>query len=327
MKYYSKIWIIIIFLMLCSVISINAEIVNGIACKVNDSIITIHEFNVAYQGELNKSLAMGKSPPTKKQVMDMLVERLLIKEEAKQRGIVVTDEEINGIINKIKSENRLTDKKFREELSREGLTIDSLKEQYKINLLKNRLINQMIAERGYKVSEEEIKQFYNNPANKKLFILPPIVKLAQIFIKVPDNLSFKEQLDLKNRVNKIYDEAKVATNFKELINKYSEDPEKDENHGELGSFSLKQLAMWIGIDNAELVFSLDKGDVVSPIRLPEGYYIFKIEDKLGKRVLSLKEAYSQIKSYLLKKKGTEIFNQWIAEKKKNSYIQYMIKVE
>ncbi|RKY00811.1 MAG: hypothetical protein DRP55_05210 [Spirochaetes bacterium] len=326
MKLNKKIWILVI-LMLFSSIGINAEVINGIACKVDDSIITIHEFNVAYQNALNKSLALGKKPPSKKQVMESLIEKLLIEEEAKQRGVVVTDEEINDIISKIKNENRLTDKKFREELKREGLTIEGLKEDYRLNILKNRLINQMISEMGYKVSEDEIKKFYNDPKNKKYFLLPPIVKLSEIFIKVPENLSFKDQLTLKNKVVAIYNEAKETSNFIKLIEEYSEDPKKNENHGELGSFSIQQLAMWIGTDNAETVFSLDKGDIVPPIRLPEGYYIFKIEDKRDRRVLSLEEAHDQIKSYLLKKKGAEIFDKWIAEKKKSSYIQYLIEME
>jgi len=309
------------------IVGVNADVVNGIACKVNDSIITIHEFDVAYQEELTKNIVLGKSPPTKKQVMDMLIERLLTEEEAKRRGIVVTNEEINDIINRIKDENKLTEDKFIEELKKEGLTLDGLKEQYKINILKNRLISQMMSDRKYEISEEEIKKFYNDPSNKKLFILPPVVDLEEIFIQVPENLSFKEQLELKDRVKKIYEEAKNSPDFKELIKKYSEDAKKDENKGELGSFSLQQLTMWLGMDNAELIFSFDKGDIVSPIRLPEGYYIFRIKNKRNRKILSFEEAHDQIKSYLLKKKGMEIFDKWIAEKKRNSYIQYMIEME
>ena len=304
-----------------------AVIVNGIACKVNDSIITIHEFEKAYESAVRRSALLGTKTPSKREIMDRLVTNLLIKEEAEKRGIVVTDNEINEIIDKLKKENNLSDKAFREELKREGMTLDELKENYRIGILKERLINQMISDKGYDVSEDEIEKFYRDPRNRKLFVLPEIVKLSEIFISVPADLDFKGQIELKEKVNRIYEEAKDGEDFQTLIEKYSEDPRKGENRGHIGSFNKRQLSMWLSPEDVELIFSYNRGDIVPPIRTREGYYIFRIDDKKENRILSLKEAHDQIKSYLLKKKGSELFNKWLSEKKKKSFIQYMIEME
>ncbi len=302
-------------------------IVNGIACKVNDSIITIHEFKKAYESAVRRSKIFGTKKPTKKQVLDNLIERLLIKEEADKRGIVVTDKEIDEIISKLKKDNNLTDEGFKKELKKEGLTLEELRDNYRINILRERLISQMVMDSGYEVSEEEIKDFYNNPENKRFFSLPAVVKLSEIFIKVPSDLDFKGQMELKNKVKEIYEKAKNGEDFNSLINKYSEDPNKKYNKGHIGSFNKRQLLMWLPPEDVELIFSYKKGDIVPPIRTRDGYFIFRIDDKTENRILSLQEAHDQIKSFLLKKKGNEIFEKWLAEKKKNSFIQCFVEME
>ena len=79
-------------------------------------------------------------------------------------------------------------------------------------------------------------------------------------------------------------------------------------------------------DSAELIFSLDSGDITPPIRLKDGYRIFRIEEKIEEKVLTLDDAYESIRSFLLKLKGDELFKTWIIELKEATNIQYMIEM-
>ncbi|MFW6139654.1 MAG: SurA N-terminal domain-containing protein, partial [Spirochaetota bacterium] len=159
-----------------------AKIVNGIAIKVDGEIITIHELEESYRMAVNRAQLLGNETPSKKEVAARLVEKTLIQQEAERRNIFVTESELDSVIENIKEQNNLTDEQFLAELKKESLTISELKETYRIDILKTRLIGQMASSEGQSISEQEIREFYKNPANKELFIVPGTIKLSEIYI-------------------------------------------------------------------------------------------------------------------------------------------------
>ncbi len=303
-----------------------AEIVNGIACKVGNDLITINEFNTAYDKAKKRATLLGEEVPLKRDVMNDLIDEILIKKEADKKGIVVNEDELERIIEDIKKQNNLSDDEFMSELKKEMLTIQELKEKYRMDILKARLINQMIADKAGTISDEEIENFYSNPANKRLFIVPGIVTISEIVISVPEDASYKEALDIKSRAVEIYERAKGGERFQDLVIAYSTSPDKEENMGDRGSFTRDQLNTFLSPDDVNLIFSLDKGDVTPPIRFKDGYHIFKIEDKTERKLLTLEEAYENIKSYIFKLKGDDLFKSWILEKREATKIQFMIEM-
>ena len=304
-----------------------ADIVNGIACKVDDEIITIHEFEKEYEAFKRYAGIVGAPLPDKKQVMDKLIEEVLIAKEAERRGIVVTESEIEKIIEDIKRQNNLDDNSFREELKKEGTTLEELKKKYRIQLYKNRIISQMIMEKGIRVSDAEIEEFYKDPKRRNLFKKDAIVSLSQVFISVPLDADFKTSKEKKRIAENVYELAKEGADFKELVKQYSDDPRKEETLGSIGSYTRSQLVNFLGVENVQTIFALSAGDVVPPIRLPDGYYIFKINEKRDEKILSLEEARESIKSYIIKEKGVKIFNEWLKNKKESTIITYMIELE
>lgn len=320
--------VIILFLFIFLTLTpVYAEIVNGIACKVGDSIITINEFETAYESEKSRAAFFGEGTPDKSSVMDMLINDLLVKMEAEKKGIVITEEELDEIIENIRKQNNLSMEEFQRELKRENITLDELKEDYKKDILKMRLISQMASQRINSITEEEIKRFYEDPVNKKLFTIPALVKISQIYIPVPADLSYKEAKDIKTHAMEIYEQASGGADFQELVMLYSRAPNKEEKAGTLGSFTRAQLLSTMNPQDVDLIFSLQKGDVASPIMIKDGYYIFKIDDKNEEKLLSFKEAYENIKSFLLKETGDEIFEEWIFNRQQIVTVHYMIPME
>jgi len=305
-----------------------AEIVNGIAVKVGKGIITINEFNKAFKQMERDALLIGKKAPTKKDVMDQLVDDLIINNEAEKKGMVVSDGEIDQIIEDIKKQNNLSDIDFTRELKKEGMTLEDLKEKYRMGLMKTRFINQLASESIKSISEDEIKSFYEDPKNNKLFTLPDMVELYEIYIKINQDADYQEAMVIKDKAKQIWEKAKSGEDFNNLIKEYSMAQNKDkEKPGYLGSFTREQLYSFMKPEDVNFIFSLDKNEITSPIRLADGYYIFKIEEKREKRILDFKDAYENIKRYLIKKKGEEIFRKWIIEKKNMTSIQIMIEME
>ncbi len=303
-----------------------AEVIDGIAAKVDTDIITIHELNSAYEQARRAALMMGSEIPSKKEVMNSLIDNLLIKKEAESRGIIVTEEELEKIIENIKKQGDLSDEKFQEQLKREGLTYEQLKNQYRMELLKNRLINQMASSSIHTIDEQEIENFYNNPANRSLLSIPPLVKLSEIFLPLAPDASYQEAVEAKKQANDIYDALKKGESFEQLVIKYSQAPNKD-SEGYLGSYTKEQLSVFLKPEDVNFIFSLDSGDVTPPIRLHDGYYLFKIREKSEGGMMDFKDARENIKSFLIRKKGEDLFQSWLRKVRQSTKIQYVISME
>lgn len=315
----------IIFVVICTPF-LSAEVVNGIAAKVDDEIITINELNTAYEQAQRAARILGNTVPSKKEVMRNLVDNLLIKREAEARGLVVTDEEIDKIIENIKKQGDLTDDEFKQQLIQEGLTYEGLREKYRIELLKSRLINQMASSSLHEIDEKEINDFYNDPANRTLLSVPSIVKLAEIFLPLAPDASYKEAVEAKKRANDIYDAVKNGQSFEGLVVQYSQAPNR-ESEGYLGSYTKDQLSVFLKPEDVNFIFSLKGGDVTPPIRLQDGYYIFKVREKNEGGIMTLDEARESIKSYLVRKKGEDLFQSWLTKVRQSTNIQYVISME
>lgn len=304
-----------------------AEIVNGIACKVGYYIITTNEFNRAYERMKNQAVLMGAPEPGKKEVMNRLIDNLLIMGEAEKRGIIVTKNELDKIVTDVKKQQDITDEEFAKELERENITLRELKEQYRTDILRTRLINYIISNEVKRLTEKELREFYENPENRRLFTIPASVELAQIYIPVAEDLPYQEALAFKKRVVDVYEEASKASNFEELVLKYSMAASKEKNRGYLGSFTRDQLLSFMRPEQVDLLFSLSSGEIAPPIRFQEGYYIFKVVKKSEKKQLSFEQAYENVKSYFLKQKGERAFNTWLLGAREAAKIQYVLEME
>jgi peptidyl-prolyl cis-trans isomerase SurA len=304
-----------------------AEIVNGIACKVGNEIITLNEFNRAYSRMKKQAEVSGDQEPTKKEVMQRLIDNLLVKNEAEKRGIIVTKEELDEIIKRLKEQHGITDEEFLKELERESITLKELREQYRIDLLKTKLINYLIAGEAKMITNDELREFYEKPENRRLFNIPATIELAQIYIPVPEEISYQNALEIKKRAVSIYEEAKKSSNFEELVLTYSMAPGKEKNKGYLGSFTREQLLSSMSAEQVDLLFSLSAGEIAPPIRFREGYYIFKVLKKTEQKQVSFEQAYEKVKSYYLKVRGEKVFNSWLLGARQSAKIQYVLEME
>ena len=303
----------------------NGEIVNGIAAKVGSAVVTINEFNKAYDKERKQALLLDTEIPSKKTVMDELVDNTLVRLEGERRGIIVTEDEVNAIINDVKKQNNFDDAQMNEQLALEGLTLKELKAQYTRELMKARLINVMSMEKNIDISEDAVRSFYDDPANRERLSIPGTgsVRLSRIFIQVPASATYREALDIKNKVESVFEQAKKGEDFQSLVQKHSSTPDK----ADMGTFTHEQLLAILSVETVTEIFSLGEGDVLPPMRSKDGYLLIKVEEKIPEKMLSYEEARENIRGYLFKQRGDEQYAAWIKEKRQTTRIEYMIAME
>ncbi len=140
-------------LIICSIIFLSvpagAEVVDKIIAVVNDEIITLAEFNAAFDPYLKNinDNYKGKDKEavisrTKEAFLNRLVDNLLIEQEAKKigTGILVKDEEVMDVIKDMIAKKKSTMEDFKKNLVREGKSFESIKKDIRSQMMRMRLL-------------------------------------------------------------------------------------------------------------------------------------------------------------------------------------------
>ncbi|WP_319582970.1 SurA N-terminal domain-containing protein [uncultured Pseudodesulfovibrio sp.] len=151
------------------------------------------------------------------------------------------------------------------------------------------------------VTDDEIAEYY--AANKDTMQVPEQIHARHILVTVKDSDSEAAQKKAKERIDKIYKEARAGANFAKLAEDNSDGPSAP-NGGDLGWFG--KGAMVPAFEKA--AFALDKGEVSEPVKTRFGWHVIKVEDKKEGSTKTLEEAKAEIKNRLAEEKGSDKAN-------------------
>jgi len=268
---------------------------------VNGEAITIDEFNVAFKAiitEEGPQTHSGDLKTSRKDILDQLIEKKVLLQEAKHKGIQVSEEEVRMAIQQMKGDYPETE--FNELLKSSGLTPERWKLDVTENLLIDKLIENTIT-RTLKVSEEEIKSYYQK--HRAEFEKKEEVRARQIVVAT------------EGEAKTLHQQLLAGANFIELATEKSVSPDRA-NGGDLGYFTKGQMP-----EEFDIVFTL-KANTISPIvKSPYGYHIFKVEERRAPRFQSLAEVRGTIHQQLMNDQEDRLRTQWIKELKSKADIQ------
>ena len=129
------------------------------------------------------------------------------------------------------------------------------------------------------IAEEELKQYYQ--AHLDEFSRPEQVRLADIFIAVPEKASAEERQNLKKKAENILQEAKsnrgIRFSFSELVKKYS-DKHPLYQRGDTGFFDKEGKPSGLDDSMVDAAFNLNRaGDVYDEVvHSPDGFHIIML---------------------------------------------------
>jgi peptidyl-prolyl cis-trans isomerase SurA len=263
-----------------------AEIVDRIVAVVDKQIILQSELDgqvelYAMQAKLDLSQP-GLKDTLENQILDRMIDdKVLLVQAQGDTSITVTNKEVEDAlttqIQRIRSQFASEDA-FQAQLRAEGLTLKTLKSQYRDEvrnqLLKEKFIQQELEK--VHVSSGEVMEFYQ--ANRdSLPDKPAGVKLAHILISTAPS---KATLDsLYNYAALIRKKALEGEDFATLAKTYSQDPSASDG-GDLGWFSKGTMVP----EFEDAAFALQPGQISDIVQTQFGYHIIKCtgrkEDKI-----------------------------------------------
>jgi peptidyl-prolyl cis-trans isomerase C len=131
-----------------------------------------------------------------------------------------------------------------------------------------------------KVSPEEIKAHYDKnqlnyqQARVKAIYIPFSTATVQMGTNAPKPLTLTEE-QAKTQAAEIVKQARSGVDFVKLVKEHSKDPNSVAKDGDFGMVA-RNAPIPEHIKTA--IFSAKPGDITEPVRQPNGFYVFRIEE-------------------------------------------------
>lgn len=294
----------------------SAVLLDRVVATVNDEVITWSELMSAIMLEGKAVLDKSVSEERKKQIKELegpfleeLINLRLQLQAARQMRLGVSEAEIDGSIDEIKSQYNLTDESLNASLEAEGLTVTEYRTRLSDQILLQKTINFTVRSKVV-ITDMKIEEYYNK--NKDLFAEKESLKIRQIFFLDPKDSSARSDLLIK--AEGIAKDIQDGKDFSELAGELSEGPEK-EFGGDLGYLKLGTALK--EVEDAALALKI--GEVSKPFWSPAGLHIIKLEDRSGDG--GVDKVRDQIKEKLFQEAFESKYRQWRAGLREKAYIE------
>jgi peptidyl-prolyl cis-trans isomerase C len=305
MRYWLRplISILSILIIAASLSSCQKDMPSDIVAQVNSDSITVAEFTA----ELFPLVEGYQTPPTpqeevdlknlKKALVDQIIQKRLVLNEAQKMGITVSDDELEeafAFIKRSYPQGRF-DEVMRDEAARR-----QWKESLHQRLLIEKVINR-VSQITSPIDEHTLRKYYKK--HRSQFVVPEQVRARQIVVK-----DRQEAEGLLRRV-------KRGESFEELARRHSIGPEA-EMGGDLGFFGRGDMP-----EEFDVVFSLKAGETSDIVQSPYGYHIFQVVAKRGQSESNFDEVKDQVKKMVVREEEDKIFQAWLKKVKKKASIR------
>jgi peptidyl-prolyl cis-trans isomerase SurA len=310
-----KLTILILYLLMLSVASDAAVLLDRVVAVVNKEVITWSELYKMMENEAADQVRALKEEERLKifkdseaAFLEKLIDIKLQIHEARRLGLDVTTEEVTEAVENIKKKYSLTDNALEESLKKEGLSFEEYKKRLSEQIVISKVVSQQIRNKVV-VSEEEVKKYME--ANKESFTDGETFKIKQIFLGRP-----KDDADIKvieDRASIIIQRLKAGEDFSILAEEYSEDP-SGKLGGDLGFIKKSQMAK----EFINALNSMKVGEFSNPFWTEKGLHIIRLEEKVAAQ--STDEARESVLKQLTESQFSERYKSWIKGLREKAYI-------
>lgn len=251
--------------------------INSIVAVVEDDVITRSELNQRVQDLSQQLRQQGTQLPSPALLERQILERMIIENlqllRAKQLGIQVGDEQLNGIIANIARENGLTLEQLRQTLASDGVSFAFFREQIRNEVLISRVRSSQV-ENTVNVSPAEVDRFLEGQNQDQE--QEQEYQLRHILVSLPSNASPEQIAEVGAKARDIHRQLVEGADFANMARSYSDGQQALEG-GDLGWRRAAQLPTLF----ADIVLAMQVGQISEPIRSSNGFHILLLADKRG----------------------------------------------
>jgi len=272
----------------------SAEIKDRIAAVVNGHPITLSEVEERVAPELNR-LPDGPAGEAQrkdilKRALTGLIDEQLVASEASALGIEIGEDELQRSLEQLARENKMDMAQFKQALSQQGLSLDSVRDSLRRQQLTMRLLQYKVKPR--RVSDEEVQAAYATMNKNSDFE----VRARDIFIAAPDGTAQQREAAARAKADAALRRIRSGESFAKVARDVSDGPTAKEG-GDLGYFRRGQMLQAL----EQAAFSLKPGEVSGLIRVTGehgGFHLVMVEDRRQIAARPLSEVQEEIRNRL-----------------------------
>ncbi len=263
---------------------------------VDDGSITQDDLDSAIQQAAAQS-GLPKPPAPDDPQYDSLVQQAMqslilaewVKGEAADRGITVTQQDIDSELQRIKDQSFSSEKEFQKFVEQNKFSEADVQEQVELTLLRDRLEQAVVSKPT--VSDDEIKKFYE--VNIDSFKQP-----ANRDVRVILNSSKQKAEQAKQALEADDSDA----SWKKVAKQYSQDQASKDRGGLLEGLTEGQGDPQL----EQQAFSAAEGEIVGPFKTDRGWYVIEVSAINPETTQPLADASNAIEQQLVSSKQQQI---------------------
>jgi len=298
-----------------------AEVVDRIVAIVNDDIIVLSELNEKLKPYTDRIEKMGYPPEKEKKMMykvrddiiNTMVDQKLTDQEVRKFGIIIDDQEVLNAIERVKQKNALTEEQMLADLTRQGMTLESLKKRIREQMLRARLVNVAVRSKIVITREDAQDYFDSHPEE---FRGEKKIHLWNIMTTMPQ-FAFESEIRAgRDQMEKVLARLGAGEAFNEVAREIAAGQ---------GPLVANDIGMFrYGVLSPELqtaVGELKEGEYTGLLETDNGFQIFyvhKIEAGAGKQ---FDDVVADIQQKMFNELVDKRFEKWLDDLRENSHIQ------
>ncbi len=311
--------------------SASGEVVDRVVAEVNNEVITLSEIEEEGKGLFRKIALevpaqdrLSAIEQVRKDILRSMIDQKLIEQEAAKQGLMVTNEEIDLMVEQMLQASNMTKEQLLDQLEENGVDEASYRSNVATQIYQNKLLNRDVRSKIV-ITEEAILDYYDTSYTKH--IPEGGYYLLQIGIDwgetegedLPSEVIEQRKLSARERAERVHKLARSGSDFKELARKFSDLPSAAEG-GDIGVFEESEMASYM----RSAVTSLNPGEVSAIIETPVGFQFFKLLSSKEGGIVTL-APYAQVKEEiretLYNQELRREFEEWIEKIRSEAYIR------
>lgn len=288
-----------------------------VLARVNGEDVTRSEFEQLIK---NMESSQGRQVPAERRdeiyrgVLDQLVTYALLSQEIKTRQIAVPDTEIETFVQGVR-QRFPNEEEFKKALSSRGLTEQKLREDARMNMGIDKLMEAEVA-MVKPSTEADARDFYQK--NPKDFEQPEAVRASHILIPADQN-NDAEKKKARAQAEAVLEKAKSGGDFAALAKQHSSDGSAQQG-GDLNFFPRGQMVPPF----EQAAFALQTGQISGIVETQFGFHIIKVTDRRAASVTPFEQVDQQIREFLTEKNKKAHADSFIDGLKKKARIEVLI---
>lgn len=236
------------------------------------------------------------------EILDQLITRQLIFQEANRIGITISEEEVDEEIDTIIEESfQGEEEEFLMVLEQYGISLEAFREDARLNLLAAEIALEQVD-----FTEEDVEKYFAE--QRFLYDQPEEIEARHILVE--DEAEAQEVVGL----------LEEGEDFSDLAREYSIDMSNKDDGGYLGFFGRGRMVE----EFEEAAFSLEIGDLSGPVATEYGYHIIEVLDRVEEEEVQFEDVKDQVVEAMTEEKIPQVINELIPSLYEQSEIDYLL---